>query len=112
MSWGKEIFSVWVKLFYPLELSPRYPYSMVINYKMFLKFRVCEGEDSLKNKKVTPHREMQGHLFSMSGLTLIAQIRTNYFAPRQKYYFVLGFLIAAWAAARRAIGTRKGEQET
>ena len=23
-----------------------------------------------------------------------------------------GFLIAAWAAARRAMGTRKGEQET
>ena len=27
-------------------------------------------------------------------------------------YFFLGFLMAAWAAASLAIGTRKGEQET
>ena len=26
--------------------------------------------------------------------------------------YFLGFLIAAWAAAKRAIGTRYGEQET
>jgi hypothetical protein len=31
---------------------------------------------------------------------------------RPRLYFFLPALIAAWAAARRAIGTRKGEQLT
>ena len=33
-----------------------------------------------------------------------------YHLPGESYF--LGFLMAAWAAARRAMGTRKGEQET
>jgi hypothetical protein len=33
-------------------------------------------------------------------------------APDVNWNDYLGFLMAAWAAARRAMGTRKGEQDT
>lgn len=45
--------------------------------------------------------------FRVSILTIYPFFRTNYLLS-----VALGFFIAAWAAASRAIGTRKGEQDT
>ena len=53
---------------------------------------------------MTLRREMQGHFFLWRRLVVIAL--------RQRFSGYLGFAIAAWAAASRAMGTRKGEQDT
>ena len=63
-------------------------------------------------------KEAESHSFfaSKSPLASITETKgldslLGYLIPQGKSYF-LGFLIAACAAARRAIGTRKGEQLT
>ena len=64
-----------------------------------------------KHKKVTSHRQMQGHFFLWRKLALIVH-RTNHIALGQTGDAYCSSLMAAWAAASRAMGTRKGEQET
>ena len=63
MSWGKVIYSAKGKLFYSPLLTSGCPHSMVIPRKMFLNFRICKGEDSPKDKKVTPIRRWQVTFF-------------------------------------------------
>ena len=48
----------------------------------------------------------------MSGSMLIASPRKIYITPRHNLGGYQPFLMAAWAAASRAMGTRKGEQDT
>ena len=73
---------------------------------------VTKGTDRPKNKKVTPIQRMTGHFFLWRRLMFIALHRINHIALRQIRCYFRGLLIAAWAAASRAMGTRKGEQET
>ncbi|NBK19417.1 hypothetical protein D7Y41_26315 [Anaerotruncus sp. 1XD22-93] len=51
---------------------------MVILRKMFLNPRIKQGKDRPKDKKVTPHREMQGHFFLCRRMVFSTLIRINY----------------------------------
>ena len=61
------------------------------------KRRVCKDTAASGSTGLSPVRESLPTISAFSGM---------------RHYFFLPALIAAWAAARRAIGTRKGEQLT
>ena len=115
MSWGKQIYSVEGTFIYPVYCLPRHGDLITFDLDIYPEnpvFMQVRNDLQTHKKKNDPALFHARSLFTMSGLMLLPCKQNKFDCPTTFMSTSYQSFSAACAAARRAMGTRNGEQET